>query len=77
VDPVSNVIKSTGASVHCNDVVPPRYMLGGKWYCTYPEMRECHGPAMLPGDDVQIKTIWISDIGFGKSIYTKGRWRKL
>ncbi len=77
MDPISYVIKSTGASVHWNEEVPPRYKLGNKWYYIYPEMWECHGPAMLPVDDIQIKTIWISDIGFGKSIYTKRSWRNL
>jgi hypothetical protein len=27
---------------------PPRYKVGGKWYCSYPELKECHDPAMLP-----------------------------
>jgi hypothetical protein len=31
VDPISYVIKSAS----CNDVAPPRYKVGGKWYCSY------------------------------------------
>ncbi len=34
VDPFSYVIKSAGSPIHCNGVAPPRYKVGGKWYCT-------------------------------------------
>ncbi len=40
--------KSAGGPNHCNDVPPPRYKVGGKWYCSYPQLKECHDPAMLP-----------------------------
>ncbi len=30
VDPISYVIKSAGSPIHCNDVAPPRYKVGGK-----------------------------------------------
>jgi hypothetical protein len=71
VDPISYVIKSAGSPIHCNDVAPPRYKVGGKWYCSYPEQKECHDPAMLPVDEVKIDPIEVNDIGLGKSIYTK------
>ncbi len=50
VDPSSYVTTSAGSPVHCNDIVPLGYKLGGKWYCSYPELRECHDPAMMPVD---------------------------
>ncbi len=71
VDPISYVIKSAGSPIHCNDVAPPRYMVGGMWYCSYPELKECHDPAMLPVDEVKIDLVEVNDIGVGKSIYTK------
>jgi hypothetical protein len=71
VDPISYVIKSAGSPIHCNDVAPPRYKVGGKWYCSYPELKECHDPAMLPIDEVKIDPVEVTDIGLGKSIYTK------
>jgi hypothetical protein len=49
---------------------PPEIKLGGKCFCSYTELRECHYPAMLPVDEVQIETLRISDIGLGKIIYT-------
>ncbi len=52
VDPISYVIKSAGSPIHCNDVAPPRYKVGSKWYCSYPELKECHDPEMLPMDEV-------------------------
>jgi hypothetical protein len=45
--------------------------VGGKWYCSYPVLKECHDPAMLPVDKVRIDPVKINNIGFGKSIYTK------
>jgi hypothetical protein len=71
VDPISYVIKSTRSPIHCDDVVPPRYKVGGKWYCSYPELKECHDPAMLPVGEVKIDPVEVNNIGLGKSIYPK------
>jgi hypothetical protein len=71
VDPISFVIKSAGSPIHCNDVAPPRYKVGGKWYCSYPELKECHDPEMLPVVEVRIDPVQVNDIGLGKSIYTQ------
>jgi hypothetical protein len=51
------VIKSAGSPMHCNDVAPPRYKVGGKWYCSHPVLKECHDPAMLPVDEVRIDPV--------------------
>jgi hypothetical protein len=45
--------------------------VGGKWYCSYPQLKECHDPAMLPVDEVRIDPLEVNDIGLGKSIYTR------
>ncbi len=45
--------------------------MGGKWYCSYPVLKECHDPAMLPVDEVRIDPVKINNIGLGKSIHTK------
>ncbi len=71
MDPISYVIKSEGSPLHCNDVAPLRYKVGGKWYCSYPELKECHDPVMLPVDEVRIDPVKVNDIGLGKSLYTK------
>ncbi len=71
VDPISYIIRSAGSPIHCNDVAPPRYKVGGKWYCSYPELKECHDPEMLPADEVRIDPVQVSNISLGKSIYTQ------
>jgi hypothetical protein len=71
VDPISYVIKSAGSPIHCNDVAPPRYKVGGMWYCSYPVLKECHDHEMLPVDEVRIDPVKVNDIGLGKGIYTK------
>ncbi len=73
MDPISYVLKSAGSPIHCNDVAPPRYKVGGKWHCSYPELKECHDPAMLPVGEVKIDPVEINNIGLGKSIYTKAQ----
>ncbi len=50
---------------------PPRYKVRGKWYCSYPVLKECHDGAMLPVDEVKIDPVTVNNIGLGKSIYTK------
>jgi hypothetical protein len=71
VNPISYIIQAAGSLVHCNDIAPPQYKVGGQWYCSYPELRECRDPAMLPVDEVRIESVEMNDIGLGKSIYTK------
>jgi hypothetical protein len=71
VDPISYVIKSAGSPIHCNDVAPLRYKVGGIWYRSYPVLKECHDPAMLPVDEIRIGPVTINNIGLRKSIYTK------
>ncbi len=38
-------------------------------------MQECHNLSMLPVDEVQIESIWMSEIRFGKSIHNKAAGR--
>jgi hypothetical protein len=68
VDPISCVIKTARSPVHCNDIAPPSYKVGHKWYCSYPERRECQDPARLPVDEVKIEGLRMNNIGLGKSI---------
>jgi hypothetical protein len=71
VDPISYEIKSVGSPIHCNDVAPPQYKVGGQWYCSYPVLKECHNLVMLPVDEVRIDPVTVNNISLGKSIYTK------
>ncbi len=66
VDPISYMIKTAGSPVHCNDIAPPRYKLAGKWYCSHPELRECHDL-----EPVVIHDMKVTDIDSGWSIYTE------
>jgi hypothetical protein len=40
VDPISLVIKTAAATVRCNDIALPRWKLRGKWYCSFPALRD-------------------------------------
>jgi hypothetical protein len=71
VDPISLVIKTAAAPVRCNNIAPPRWKLGGKWYCSFPALRDCVEPSQLPVDPVKISDVDILGLGLGKSIYSK------
>jgi hypothetical protein len=75
VDPISYVIKSAGLPIHCKDVAPPRYKVGGKWYCSYPELNECHDPVMLPVDEVRIDPSKSTTSGWGRASTPRSSWR--
>ncbi len=45
--------------------------MGSKWYCSYPQLKECHDPAMLPVDEVKIDPVEMNNILLGKSIYMR------
>ncbi len=71
MDPISLVIKTAAAPVRCNDIAPPRWKLGGKWYCSFPALRDCAEPAQLPVDPVKISDVNLLNLGLGRSIYSK------
>ncbi len=77
VDPISYMIKSAGSPIHCNDVAPPRYKVGGKWYCSYPELKECHDPEMLPVDEVRINPSRSTTSDWGKVSTQRSSWKSL
>ncbi|OBQ32271.1 MAG: hypothetical protein AN484_28100, partial [Aphanizomenon flos-aquae WA102] len=55
---------------HCNDVAPPRWQIAGRWFCSYPELRDCSTPEELPVQAVKIEEGKITGQGLGRSIYS-------
>jgi hypothetical protein len=49
VDPLSLVIRRSATPVKCERKTPPRWKIGKKWFCGYPEIRPCNGPGPVPG----------------------------
>jgi hypothetical protein len=49
VEPLSLVIQRSATPVKCRRKTPPRWKIGKKWFCGYPEIRPCNGPGPLPG----------------------------
>jgi hypothetical protein len=70
VDPISFVIKAAAAPVRCNDVAPQRWRLNGRWYCAFPEIRDCAKPGKIPMKPIAIDDIKVMDLGLGRSIYS-------
>jgi hypothetical protein len=70
VDPISFVIKAAASPVRCNDIAPPRWKLGGKWYCAFPQIRDCGEPGQIPMTPLKTQDVPVLGIGLGKSIYS-------
>jgi len=68
VDPINTVIKSAAAPTRCNNITPPRWELGGRWYWAYPQVCDCGEPANIPIDPVKISEVDMFSLGLGKSI---------
>ena len=49
MEPLSLVIQRSATPVKCRKRTPPRWRIGKKWFCGYPEIRPCNGPGLLPG----------------------------
>jgi hypothetical protein len=69
---ISLVIKTAAAPVRCNDIAPLRWKLGGKWYYSFPALRDCAEPAQLPVDPVKISDVNVLDLGLGVYVEWKG-----
>jgi hypothetical protein len=67
IDPISFVIKAAAAPVRCNDIAPPRWRLNGRWYCAYPQIRDCSEPGRIP---INIDDVDVMNLGLGRSIYS-------
>ncbi|OBQ34435.1 MAG: hypothetical protein AN484_26670, partial [Aphanizomenon flos-aquae WA102] len=65
------VIQTAGTISRCNDIAPSRFQIAGRWYCMFPEMRECGAPEELPVQAVKIDEGKTTGLGLGRSIYTQ------
>jgi hypothetical protein len=70
VVPIRFVINAAAAPVRCQDVAPPRWRLNGRWYCAFPEIRDCAEPGRIPMKPIAIDDINVMNLGLGRSIYS-------
>jgi hypothetical protein len=66
-DSIGFVIKATPALVRYKNIAPPRWRLNGRWYCAFPEIRDCAEPGRKP---ITIDDIKVMNLGLGRSIYS-------
>jgi hypothetical protein len=72
IDPISYIIKSHAVPVRCTDIAPPRFLIGGRWYCLFEGrgLSECHSPLNIPVATVEIEQEDSPKWGLGRSIYS-------
>jgi hypothetical protein len=72
VDPISYIIKTHAVPVRCTDIAPPRFLIGGRWYCLFEGrgLSECHSPMNIPIAEMEIDDEPLPKWGLGRSIYS-------
>jgi hypothetical protein len=70
VDPIIFVTKATAALVRCNDITQLRWRLNGRWYCAFPEIRDCAETGRIHMKPIAIDDIKVMNLGLGRSIYS-------
>jgi hypothetical protein len=73
VDLISYILETHAVPIKCTDVAPPRFNIGGRWYCLIENrgLSECHEPLTLPISPVDISQDQEEKWGLGRSIYSK------
>jgi hypothetical protein len=77
VDPISYIIKTHAVPVRCTDIAPPRFLIGGRWYCLFKGrgLSECHSPLNIHIATVEIEHEDSPKWGLGRSIYSPKQLR--
>jgi hypothetical protein len=57
--------------------VASQYKMGGNWYSSYPELRECHDLAMFLVDEVKIESVEMNEIGLARASTPRSSWISL
>ena len=71
VNPITNILQKYPTTRICSHVAPARFLIAGKWFCSYPEILECTPPKRIMIDGVQIEDLSYGALHFGDSIYSK------
>ncbi len=67
---ISAMFKAVTAPVKVNDIPPSRWRLNGRWYCAFPQFRDCAEPRQIPMKPIAKDDVKVMNLGLGRSIYS-------
>ena len=69
-DPLTLILNEFPTVIPCSDIMPPRWRMGGVWYCSHPRVLPCESPSQLNLTVTTYKPLHQFTTGLGKGIYS-------
>jgi hypothetical protein len=70
VNLITRNLQAIGQIIPCGSIMPVRWSVGEKWYCSYPQMTPCTAPEMIRPDSSSITSYGIITDGLGSDIFS-------
>lgn len=69
-DPLTRILTDFPTIIPCSDVMPPRWKMGGEWYCSHPRVLPCEKPQQLNLSVTPYHSLHDFTMGLGRGIYS-------
>ena len=69
-DPLTRILTDFPTITPCSDVMPPRWKMGGDWYCSHPRVLPCERPRQLNLSVTPYSPLHDFTLGLGRGIYS-------
>ena len=70
-DPLTLILNSFPTIIPCSDLMPPRWRMGGTWYCSHPRVLPCESPDQLNLTVTTYRPLHRFTVGMGKGVYSQ------
>ena len=75
-DPLTRILTDFPTIIPCSDVMPPRWKMGGDWYCSHPRVLPCERPRQLNLSVTPYHPLHDFTTGLGRGIYSAEQLEK-